>query len=100
MAESPCAAAVREVLEETGLTSSRCRTLHAFLTYDTRTPYVHIPVIMDDCFGEPSDQLGEKLTQLGFFDLNTLPHPLFTPSAEAITQLLRSQCSSFSVRGS
>jgi 8-oxo-dGTP diphosphatase len=82
--ESPLAAARRELKEETGLVGIEAVTGASFTTYTTELPYVHVPVFFRDTSGKPVVPPNEKFSDLGFFDLASLPSPLFAPSVTAL----------------
>lgn len=84
--ESPLECAHRELREETGLDAADGTIGSTFITYTTPTPYVHVPVFMDQVTGKPRVRRGEKFATLRYFPLDALPQPMFEPSLIALRE--------------
>lgn len=77
--------AAREVLEETGLVAGAVRFLG--ITNDVMTAEAkhYVTIFMEaDCEGEPYNCEPEKADELGWFELDALPQPLFLPMAHFV----------------
>lgn len=80
--------AVRETDEETGLCITNLRkgffTEDFFITEGKH--YITFFVVADWESGKPEIREPHKCTEIGWFDWNELPHPLFLPIKNAIRQ--------------
>lgn len=74
--ETPVDAAVRELLEETGLRALSGRVVTAAITYETAVPYVHVAVRLDAA-GEPRVTADGAFSRLAWVDPQNPPEPLF-----------------------
>jgi 8-oxo-dGTP diphosphatase len=70
--------ACREVMEEVGIEISNIRFqfLSNVKKYKPKH-YVHIGLIADWANGEPKSLEPDKVTEVGWYDLNNLPQPIF-----------------------
>ena len=92
--ETPEACALRETLEETGVTITNVtfRTITNDFFEDEGKHYVTIWMEGDYLSGEPFINSARELTAVGWFPWDVLPQPLFLP----LKNLLSGQYASFS----
>jgi 8-oxo-dGTP diphosphatase len=87
--ETPAEAAVREALEETGLTVTVGERLSVEeLVYLTGEPYRAHVFAAVSVEGEAGVQDAAEISSVGWYELNALPEPL-TPSAAAVLARLQ-----------
>lgn len=79
--EEPEACAAREALEEAGVLMGECRTV-CFVNdifEEEGKHYITIYVMTEQISGEPRIMEPDKMTEIGWFDWEDLPSPLFLP---------------------
>ncbi|CDN94359.1 NUDIX domain-containing protein [Agrobacterium tumefaciens] len=87
--ETALAAARREAEEETGLTIGKVEFLcHSeYINPEDRHHWVSLIFMTRDTQGEPSLMEPDKLSEIGWFDLDALPAPLSAFAKDALTAL-------------
>lgn len=83
-------AAVREVLEETGLKISHDKLKFISLANDrvSDAHFVTIGFLCEEFEGEPKVMEPDEITEWKWFDLNNLPEKVFLPSMEVLKNYL------------
>ena len=85
--EDPADAVKRELLEETGLHAKSIE----FVCYSNdvhkyaNKHFVTMRFVCSEFTGEPEITEPEKCTDIGWFDLDDLPKPLFPPTAKGLS---------------
>jgi 8-oxo-dGTP diphosphatase len=73
-------AAKREVLEETAIIVRAARVFCVNNDKSERAHYVTVGVVAADFVGEPKVMEPDVITEWGWFSLDKLPDPIFSPS--------------------
>lgn len=81
-------AAVREVLEETGIKIKSIELISVSNDKTGDSHFVTIGFLCTDFEGEPKIMEPDEITQWGWFALNNLPSPIFPPSGKIIRNYL------------
>ena len=76
--------AAREILEETGLTLNRAKVICVNQDIIETAHFVTIGLLAEDFTGEPQIMEPDEITEWHWFDLASLPSPIFFPSAEIL----------------
>lgn len=81
-------AAKREVLEETGIKAKKLELFSVSNDTVSDGHFVTIGFLCTDFEGEPKIMEPDEITKWDWFDLNSLPAPIFFPSAKMIRNYL------------
>lgn len=86
--EDPADAARREVFEEVGLVVGKVELVGYTndTHYDHNLHYVTLRFVSKDFTGKPINKEPDKCTEIGWFDFNDLPHPMFEPSLQVLSR--------------
>jgi 8-oxo-dGTP diphosphatase len=80
--ESFEACAIREAFEETGITIQNPKVFCVNNDKVATAQFATIGVLIEECDDEPKVMEPDEITEWKWFDLDTLPSPMFFPSAE------------------
>lgn len=76
--------ALREVFEETGITTDSVRVICVGNDKNEHAHFVTIGLVAETFSGEPKVMEPDEIVEWRWFDINNLPVPLFFPSARVI----------------
>ncbi|MFQ6010097.1 MAG: NUDIX hydrolase [Candidatus Aenigmatarchaeota archaeon] len=81
-------AAAREIEEETGIKANSLEVISVTNDMVPEKHFVTIGLICTDFEGDAKVMEPEEITEWGWFDLNSLPSPMFFPSEKLIKNFL------------
>ncbi len=83
--------AKREVLEETGIKLNSTRVIAVNNDMVENAHFVTIGLVSEDFEGEAKVMEPDEITEWGWFDVDTLPNPLYFPSEKVIKNFLENK---------
>jgi len=76
--------AEREVMEETGIKLNNIKVICVTNDIVEDAHFVTVGLFSDDFYGEPKVMEPEEITEWRWFDFNSLPSPIYFPSAKVL----------------
>ncbi len=76
--------AARELLEETGIVLGKSKVICLNQDIIETAHFLTVGIFSEDFSGDPKVMEPDEITEWGWFDLNSLPEPLFFPSKKVL----------------